>query len=90
MMGLELASFQEKWKDYLMESLDYVDGDVVDAVLHGAVLEFGLLLFHLAAVGVGYFRWLEAELAAGFEVDELMGSGVVVELQLMGAVEGVE
>ena len=43
-----------------MESLSYVDGEVVDAVLHGLLLEGGLHCRHLAAVGGGYLGGLEA------------------------------
>ena len=41
--GLLFAAFEEEGEDDLVEALCDVDGDVVDAVLHGALLEVGLL-----------------------------------------------
>ena len=52
------AAFQQERKYDLMESLGYVDGDIFDAVLHGAVLQFGELLLHLTAVGIGHLGGL--------------------------------
>ena len=37
------AALEEEGEDDLVEALGDVDGDVVDAVLHGALLEVGLL-----------------------------------------------
>ena len=59
-MILYFAAFQQEREYYLMESLSYVDGEVVDAVLHGLLLEGGLHCRHLAAVGGGYLGGLEA------------------------------
>lgn len=40
---LLFAAFEEEGEEDLVEALCDVDGDVVDAVLHGALLEVGLL-----------------------------------------------
>ena len=77
---LHFAAFEEEGENDLVEALGDVDGDVVDAVLQGALLQVGLLAQHLAAVGFGDFGGLQTQLAAGLEVDELMGPRVVVEL----------
>jgi hypothetical protein len=47
-------------------------------------------LLHLLAVGGGNLGGVELEGVAGLEVYEAVGACVVVELQLVGAVEGVE
>lgn len=73
-----------------MESLSCVDGDVVDAVLHGEVLQAGLLTFHFTTVGIGDFSGIKLDCAPRFEVDETMGAVVECELQFALAVEGVE
>ena len=88
--GLLPAALEEEGEDNLVEALGDVDGDVVDAVLHGALLEVGLLTEHVVAVGLRYLRWLQAECAAALEVHEACGPRAVVELQLVCAVEGVE
>ena len=73
-----------------MESLSYVDRDVVNPVLHGAPAQGGEHFGHVAPVGLGDFVGLEFELAATFEVDEEMRAGVVVEVDFVGKVVGVE
>lgn len=73
-----------------MESQDYVDGDIVDSVLHGSLAEGGEHVRHLAAVFSGDLVGLELELTTGFEVDEEMGPRVVVEVDLMDEVIGME
>lgn len=87
---LYFAAFEQEGKHHLMESLGCVDGDVVDAVLHGEVLQVGLLTFHFPTVGVSDFGGVELEGAPRFEVDETMGAVVECELQFVLAVEGVE
>lgn len=87
---LYFAAFEQEGKHHLMESLGCVYGDVVDAVLHGEVLQVGLLTFHFPTVGVGNFGGVELEGAPRFEVDETMGAVVECELQFALAVEGVE
>lgn len=87
---LYFAAFEQEGKHHLMESLGCVDGDVVDAVLHGEVLQVGLLTFHFPTVGVSDFGGVELEGAPRFEVDETMGAVVECELQFALAVEGVE
>ena len=87
---LYFAAFEQEGKHHLMESLSCVDGDVVDAVLHGEVLQAGLLTFHFTTVGIGDFGGVELEGAPRFEVDETMGAVVECELQFALAVEGVE
>ena len=67
-----------------------VDGDVVDVILEGALLEFGLLALHLCAICGGNLGGVELDGVARFEVYETVGACVVVELKLAGAVEGVE
>ena len=74
----------------MVEALCCVGGYIVYAVLHCAVLQFGLLFFHLSAIGVYDFSWLEPYLPSCFEVDELVRARVVVELQFVRTVEGVE
>ena len=74
------AAFQQEGEDYLMESLSYVDGDIVDAVLESALLEFGLLALHLLPVGGGNLGGVEPDGVAALEVDEAVGPRVVVEL----------
>ena len=73
-----------------MESLSHVDRYEIDAVLHGASSEEGEVGFHLAAVGVGYLGGLESQFASTFKVDETMGTGIVVEVYLVGVVDGME
>ena len=53
------AAFEEEGKDYLVEALGDVDGDVVDAVLHCALLEVGLLSEHSVAVLLCYLGGVE-------------------------------
>lgn len=73
-----------------MESLIHVDWDVVDAVLHGALLKLGLLSLHLLPIGGGDFGGVELDGVTGLEVDEAVRPCIVGELQLAGAVEGME
>ena len=75
---------------YLMETLGDVDGDIVDAVLHGALAQGGKEVGHLSAVVVGDLLGLNFQLAAALEVDELIRAGVVGEVEFVCAVEGVE
>ena len=63
-----------------MEALRYVDGDVVDVILHGALLQFLLLLFHLLPIGGGYLIGLQPQASTAFEVYEKVGSATVVEV----------
>ena len=84
------AAFEEEGEEELVEVLGDVEGDVVDAILHGALAETVEEVGHLAAVGVGEVGGLQADLALGFEVDEKMGAGVEVEVDLVGEVVGVE
>ncbi len=58
----------------MVEPLGDVDGDVVDAVLHGALAEGGEEVGHLAAVFGGDFVGLQFQLVAGLEVDEEVGT----------------
>jgi len=73
-----------------VESLLDVDGDVINAVLQGVLLEVGLLLFHLLTVGGGNLGWVELESITGLEVYEAVGACVVEELEFVGTMEGVE
>ena len=73
-----------------MESLGDVDGHVVDMVLHGTLAQCVEELRHLTAVGVGDLVGLELKLAVGLEVDEEVRTGVVVEVDLVGHVIGME
>ena len=75
---------------HLMEPLSDVDGDIVDAVLHGTVGEVGKKGLHLAAVGVSHLGGLQTQLTAALEVDEAVGPGIVVKFNLVGAVECME
>ena len=54
-MPLLFAALEKEGEEDLVESLSYVDGDVVDAILEGALLELGLLVFHHGTVGGGDF-----------------------------------
>jgi len=73
-----------------VETLGDVDGDVVDAILHGSLFEGREEVGHLSTVGIGKVGGLQADLALGFEVDEEVGTGVEVEVDLVGEVVGVE
>ena len=73
-----------------MESLSNVDRYEIDAVLHGTASQQGEVGFHLAAVGVGYLGGLQSQFAAALKVDETMGTGIVVEVYLVGVVDGME
>ena len=70
--------------------MSYVDRDVVDAILHGALAEGGEHFGHLVTVLGGYFFRLQAQLLARLEVDEKMGLGTVVKINLVGHVVGME
>ena len=80
----------EEGEEELVESLLDVDGDIVDAILHGATSEIVEEVGHLPAVFVGEVGGLETELAMGFEVDEKVGTGFEVEIDFVGEVVGVE
>ena len=57
---LHFAAFEEEGENDLVEALGDVDGDVVDAVLHCALLEIGLLSEHSVAVLLCYLGGVEA------------------------------
>lgn len=88
--GLLPAAFEEEGEDDLVETLGDVDGDVVDVVLLGVALQFGLLADHKLAVRLRHLGGLKALRAAALKVNEAQRPRAVVELQLAGAVEGVE
>jgi hypothetical protein len=73
-----------------MEALSDIDGDVVDAVLHGALTKGGKHLRHLATVVGGHLFRLQPQLLTALEIDEEMGTGVIVEVHLVGHVIGVK
>ena len=54
------------------------------------LLKLGLLAVHKTAVGAGEFGGLQPHPASALKVNELVGTSVVVEVQLMGAVEGMK
>ena len=84
------AAFEQEGEEELVEALGDVEGDVVDAILHGALAETVEEVGHLAAVGVGEVAGLEPDLALCLKVDEKMGAGVEVEIDFVGEVVGVE
>ena len=73
-----------------MEALGDVDGDVVDVVLEGAAMEFGLQLVHLSAVFRGYLVGLKTDEALCLKVDETIRARAKVEVEFKGTVEGVK
>lgn len=73
-----------------MESPGDVDGHVVDMVLHGTLAQCVEELRHLAAVGIGHLFGLQLQLTATFEVDEEVRARVIVEVDLVGEVVGME
>ena len=73
-----------------MEPLGDVDGDVVDAVLHGTLAQRGEELHHMATVGVGDFVGLHFQLPAAFQVDEEVRAGVKLQVHLVSEVIGME
>lgn len=87
---MDFGAFEEEGEEELVEALGDVDGDIVDAILHGTLAEGVEEGGHLLAVGVGNLIGLEADLAAVFEVDEEGGSCIEVEVDFVGEVVGVE
>ena len=64
------AAFEKEGEEDLVEALGDVHRDIVDAILHRTLAERREELLHLAAVGIGNFVGLQAQLAPAFEVDE--------------------
>ena len=73
-----------------MESLCNINGHVVDAILHGMLAERRKQFFHLPAVGIGDLMGLQLHLTAALQIDEEVGASVVVEVDFMGEVIGME
>ena len=73
-----------------MESLGDVDGDIVDAILHGALAEGGEHLRHLTAVVGGDLLGLQPQFLSTLEVDEEVRPGIIVEVHLVGHIIGME
>ena len=87
---LSFAAFEEEGEEHLVESPGYVDRDIFYPVLHGTLAQGGEGFGHLTPVGFGHLTGLEFELLPAFEVDEEVRAGVIVEVDLMGEVVGVE
>lgn len=61
---LLLAALEEERKQYLVEALGDIDGDIVDVILHGSLAQGGELLGHLTTIFSGHFVGLESQLMA--------------------------
>lgn len=84
------AAFEEEGEQYLVEAMGDIYGKIVDAILDGALAEGGEEVVHLEAVVVGNLVGLQLDLSMSFEVDEEVGACLILEVDLVGEVEGVE
>ena len=84
------AAFQKERKNNLVKTLSNVNWDIVDTILHGTMLQFVKLLFHLTTVGIRYLGGLQTHLAATLQVDKTVRSGIVGKIHLSLTVVSVK